>query len=75
MNGERLVDPRQTHGLLPGVLGGGAKFSVNVSRRCLMQIKHVLGGLIVVVLISGFSSRAMAEFFPWWAFDSVLEEV
>ena len=40
-----------------------------------MQIKHVLGGLIVVVLISGFSSRAMAEFFPWWAFDSVLEEV
>ena len=40
-----------------------------------MRTKHVLGGLIVVALISGFSSRATAEFFPWWAFDSVIEEV
>ena len=40
-----------------------------------MRIKHVLCGLVVVVLISGFSSRATAEFFPWWAFDSVIEEV
>ena len=40
-----------------------------------MRTKHVLGGLIVVALISGFSSRATAEFFPWWAFDSVVEEV
>jgi len=40
-----------------------------------MRTKHVLGGLVVVALISGFSSRATAEFFPWWAFDSVIEEV
>ena len=40
-----------------------------------MRIKHVLCGLVVVVLISGFNSRATAEFFPWWAFDSVIEEV
>ena len=40
-----------------------------------MRTKHVLCGLVVVVLMGGFSSRAMAEFFPWWAFDSVIEEV
>ncbi len=40
-----------------------------------MRTKHVLCGLVVVALIGGFSSRAMAEFFPWWAFDSVIEEV
>ena len=40
-----------------------------------MRTKHVLCGLVVVVLIGGFSSRATAEFFPWWAFDSVIEEV
>ncbi len=40
-----------------------------------MRTKHVLHGLVVVALIGGFSSRAMAEFFPWWAFDSVIEEV
>ena len=40
-----------------------------------MRTKHILCGLVVVVLIGGFSSRAMAEFFPWWAFDSVIEEV
>jgi len=40
-----------------------------------MRTKQVLGGLVVVALISGFSSRATAEFFPWWAFDSVIEEV
>ena len=40
-----------------------------------MRTKHVLCGLVVVILIGGFSSRAMAEFFPWWAFDSVIEEV
>ena len=40
-----------------------------------MRIKHVLCGLVVVVLMGGGSSRAMAEFFPWWAFDSVIEEV
>ena len=40
-----------------------------------MRIKHVVCGLVVVALIGGTSSRATAEFFPWWAFDSVLEEV
>ena len=40
-----------------------------------MRTKHVLCGLVVVTLIGGFSSRALAEFFPWWAFDSVIEEV
>ena len=40
-----------------------------------MRTKHMLCGLVVVVLMGGGSSRAMAEFFPWWAFDSVLEEV
>ncbi len=40
-----------------------------------MRTKHILCGLVVVVLIGGFSSRATAEFFPWWAFDSVIEEV
>ena len=40
-----------------------------------MRTKHVLCGLVIVALIGGFSSRAMAEFFPWWAFDSVLEQV
>ncbi len=40
-----------------------------------MRTKHVLCGLVVVALIGGFSSRARAEFFPWWAFDSVIEEV
>ena len=37
--------------------------------------KQVVCGLVVVALIGGVSSRAMAEFFPWWAFDSVIEEV
>ena len=40
-----------------------------------MRTKHVMCGLVVVALIGGFSSRALAEFFPWWAFDSVIEEV
>ena len=40
-----------------------------------MRIKHVLGGLVVVALMGGGSSQATTEFFPWWAFDSVVEEV
>ncbi len=40
-----------------------------------MRTKHVLGGLVVVALIGGFNSQAMARFFPWWAFNSVVEEV
>ncbi len=40
-----------------------------------MRIKHVVCGLVIIALMGGFSSRAKAEFFPWWAFDSVIEEV
>ena len=40
-----------------------------------MRTKRVVCGLVVVALVGGFSSRALAEFFPWWAFDSVIEEV
>ena len=40
-----------------------------------MRTKQVVCGLVVVALSGGFSSRALAEFFPWWAFDSVIEEV
>lgn len=40
-----------------------------------MQRKHVVWGLVVAVLIGGLSSRVMAQGFPWWAFDSVIEEV
>ena len=40
-----------------------------------MRTKHVVCGLVVVALTGGGSSRALAEFFPWWAFDSVVEEV
>ena len=40
-----------------------------------MRTKYILCGLVVTALIGGFSSRATAEFFPWWAFDSVIEEV
>ncbi len=31
--------------------------------------------LVVVVLIGGVNSPVTAQFFPWWSFDSVLEEV
>ncbi len=40
-----------------------------------MQGKHVVWGLVVAVLIGGLSSRVMAQGFPWWEFDSVIEEV
>ena len=40
-----------------------------------MQRKHVVWGLVVAVLVGGLSSRVMAQGFPWWAFDSVIEEV
>ena len=40
-----------------------------------MRIKHVVVGLIVVALMGGGSSQATTEFFPWWAFNSVLEQV
>ena len=40
-----------------------------------MRSKQIVCGLVVVALIGGVSSRAMAQVFPWWAFDSVIEEV
>ena len=40
-----------------------------------MRIKHVVCGLVVVALMGGGNSQATTEFFPWWAFDSVIEEV
>ena len=40
-----------------------------------MRIKHVVCGLVVVALMGGGRSQARVEFFPWWAFDSVIEEV
>ena len=40
-----------------------------------MRRKHVVCGLVVVALLGGFSSPVMAQSFPWWAFDSVIEEV
>ena len=40
-----------------------------------MRRKHVVCGLVVIALLGGFSSQVMAQGFPWWAFDSVIEEV
>ena len=40
-----------------------------------MRTKQIVCGLVVVALIGGVSARAMAQVFPWWAFDSVIEEV
>ena len=37
--------------------------------------KIVVCGLVVVALLGSVSSRVHADFFPWWAFDSVIEEV
>lgn len=40
-----------------------------------IPFKPVVCGLVVVALTGGVSAQARAEFFPWWAFDSVLEAV
>ena len=40
-----------------------------------MRRKHIACGLVVVALVGGVSSQVMAQGFPWWAFDSVIEEV
>ena len=40
-----------------------------------MRRKQVVCGLIVLALVAGVNSPAMAQIFPWWSFDSVLEEV
>ena len=40
-----------------------------------MRRKQVLCGLVVVALIVSVSPRVSAQGFPWWAFDSVIEEV
>ena len=37
--------------------------------------KIVVCGLIVAALLGSASARVHADFFPWWAFDSVIEEV
>lgn len=37
--------------------------------------KRVVCGFVVVALLGSVSSRVHADFFPWWAFDSVIEEV
>ncbi|MCY3775207.1 MAG: transporter substrate-binding domain-containing protein [Candidatus Aminicenantes bacterium] len=40
-----------------------------------MRRKHVVCGLVVVALVAGVNTPAMAQIFPWWSFDSVLEEI
>ena len=40
-----------------------------------MRRKKALCGLVVVALIVSVSPRVSAQGFPWWAFDSVIEEV
>ncbi|MDE2926335.1 MAG: transporter substrate-binding domain-containing protein [Acidobacteriota bacterium] len=40
-----------------------------------MRRKHVVSGLVVVALVVGVNTPAMAQIFPWWSFDSVLDEV
>ena len=40
-----------------------------------MRRKHVVCGLVVVALVAGVNSPAMAQIFPWWSYDSVLEEI
>ena len=40
-----------------------------------MRSKQIVCGLVVVALIGGVSSHVRAQVFPWWAFDSVIEEV
>ena len=40
-----------------------------------MRRKQVVCGLVVVALIGGLSTPAMAQIFPWWSYGSVIEEV
>ncbi len=40
-----------------------------------MRRMQVLCGLVVIALIGGAYTPAMAQISPWWTFDSVLEEV
>ncbi len=40
-----------------------------------MRRKHVVSGLVVVALVVGVNTPAMAQIFPWWSFDSVLDEI
>ena len=40
-----------------------------------MRTKYVLCGLIVVALMGAGNARVLAQGFPWWAFDSVIEAV
>ena len=40
-----------------------------------MRSRNVVCGLVVIALMAGASPQAMAQIFPWWSFDSVLEEI
>lgn len=40
-----------------------------------MRRKHVVCGLVLVALVAGVNSPAMAQIFPWWSFSSVIEEI
>ncbi len=40
-----------------------------------MRRKQVVCALVVVALIGGVNSPVMAQVFPWWSYDSVLEEI
>ena len=40
-----------------------------------MKRRYVACGLVVAALIGGSGSRVTAQVFPWWAFDSVIDEV
>lgn len=40
-----------------------------------MWTKILVCSLVIIALVGGGSRQGRAEFFPWWAFDSVLEEV
>ena len=40
-----------------------------------MGRKQMVCGLVAVALVAGVNTPAMAQIFPWWSFDSVLEEI
>ena len=40
-----------------------------------MRSKQVVCSLVVVALIGVASPQAMAQIFPWWSFDSALDEI
>ena len=40
-----------------------------------MRRNHVFCSLVIVALVVGVNSPAMAQIFPWWSYGSVIEEV